>query len=640
MRPRRFVLVALALAAGGSAAAPASDIDDFQAALDRDDVRATAAIYAARVERISGAQPARDAQLDQMAGELLLRSGMRPAGLAFLEQARLSGEEAQKPGIALAIGRTYEGFGGLETAIREYRVAAALPASDRMGREARIALARILLARAPEEAATLTAEVIAAAGNPGERWEAELIAARAAALAGRGPAASALLASAWADATAAKPSERAVVRVARDMAQDALAAGDRARGIALYALGGASPAPSGSVQLPPCGKDGLRPEDSVIVEIGYGRYGPQYSAVRSSRPGIAAPFVNAIAAGTLPSQPGAPLVELRCEFDSLPSTARKPTDPMAEWTARSGLYPLFGDHTDGLDAAIAIADAIVSKREQARGPKTIALYQPLISLSSIYAAQAAATGNAGYMERSYEARQRAIDIATAAGAPADGIRFAAADMAFAKAMRPNMGMAAMAAAASALVETLASLPSMDDITVARITRNFLIADSTPPEVARTIAERARAALLKRGAAPAGPEVRALTASILDIRRKLGETTGSDVLVRSMGLAAGSCGLLAAPPTMDQPSQAIIGPDSYPKDLLAPPIDGIVQVAMDIDARGGSTNNRIVYASPPRLFDEVTLAGTRQFRFEPAAGAKSVPACRGYSQQIRWEVPKD
>ncbi len=81
-------------------------------------------------------------------------------------------------------------------------------------------------------------------------------------------------------------------------------------------------------------------------------------------------------------------------------------------------------------------------------------------------------------------------------------------------------------------------------------------------------------------------------------------------------------------------------DDYPPLAIRAKEEGIVIVAVSVDASGQATDCRIETSSGSDALDQASCRGMQRGRFEPARDAKGRAVAGTYSKRLSWRLPED
>lgn len=515
-----------------------------------------------------------------------------------------------------------------------FRAVLAESSADAGHRRAAIAgLLRALLFDRPAEALDIAVRHLGEESGR-DNWEVALLASRAARILDRDTEAADYLDTAGRLAWAAPYQDSAIARVALDRAAVAGRAADRQTLIALTGLvrGSAFDQQSLVNTLPECGRRGIEPDDFVIVELhGALNEQPRIGLIHASRPGIAGAFVEAIAGrGNIIMRDQASSVMLRCTSAPRPAPYAMPErDPISEWAAERGIYPIYG----GSDPSSAAMTTRLAERESLLGRDSPHLIPALGALLT--------TSGAAFVGEATDARDRALGHAQRLSAllrmhraPPDAQLFADLSQLFIEMAMERRTPAEAAGELRTLISTAARNPAIGKDVL------FLIGEqlSRMPPIGR---EFEAATLTQILAATTGEEIaadprrRMLALRLLQLHREMGDEAGAREVQRTHGFASGLCAMFASRPrylTSD------IRAEDYPEDLIAARLRGLVSLEFSLDAEGKAQAPRIVIADPPFIFDAITLQKAPTIRYEPARDAGQPIPCQGIVQQLRWQLP--
>ncbi len=573
-----------------------------------------------------------DPLLDRLVGEALVPGNPRLARI-FLTRALAATGIPDRARYLLLLGEAHERLLDMRQAQAAYREALADGRAAASQRQAAAAgLTRALLVDRPAEALEIAERELGTQGG-GDNWEIALIASRAARIMGRDDAAAAYLDSAARLAWSAPYRDNAIARVALDHAAIAGRAGDRQALVALTGLvrGSSYDQPSMVNTLPECGRNGIGPDDFIIIELrGAANERSRIGVIQASRPGIAAAFVEALAERSIVAirtQPSS--LMLRCtNVPRTPAAYALPgRDPISEWAAERGIYPIYG----WSDPNHAAAATRLAERESLLGRESPHLVPALAALIM--------TSGAAFAGEATDARDRMLGYGERLGAllrthqaPPDAQVFANLSNLFIRMAMERSSPAQGAAELQALIAAAAGNPALGRDALLLISEQM----ARMPPIGREFEAATLAQVL---AATAGddddPRRRRLALRLLQLHRDMGNEPAAEEIRQAHGFAGDLCAVLASRPrylTSD------IRAEDYPEDSIAASLFGFVTLEFALDAEGRAQAPRIVIADPPFVFDAISLQKAPTIRYEPARSAGQSVACQGTVQTLRWQLP--
>jgi len=613
---------------------------EIRAVIAAHDLRRSAQMIDTLVEARLPAQPgAPDPVLDRLIAEFMMNSDQPTMARPYLARAIVAARGAEAAHLTLLMASAEQATGAFAEAEQHYRAVAAngeAAAADR--KVATLSLASLLAADRPAETITLLAPLRSGASSD---WEAELIASRAYRVGGDPANARTALDRAWQAAPTANAASMAMPRVLNDRSFDAGLAGARDQFNALQAVLRSNREPTEGLatlrySLPLCGTAGIGPADRVTVEIvsepDPGR--PAASVLWASRPGIARPFLDAIARTRgVGAGGGGQIVAVTLACMAMPSddfgVIHGSDTAYQDWMTARGVYPPLGFDVADL-AALEQRLAAREARYGAESPMLVPLLLVLIARSGAGDEQP----DAGKLATVAEYARRADAIVAKNGGPGDLRLVSGLGVLGAEASIETADKAGIEARANTLFDAaLADRTVSFDIVyqaVAMASRNAYFTDGFKTD----LLYRALAALSPR--APKGDRrIQALTLRLLDMRRDAGDAAGVAKLVAKLALPVDLCAL--ATPARHFLS-VDIRPDDYPKDLIRSNMAGNDTIEFDLDAEGQARNPRLLIADPPFAFDAITIERALTLRYDPSSAKGAAGTCRAMRQNVRWQLP--
>jgi hypothetical protein len=631
--------LALSLAAPVRAEAPLPTENAVRALLDRGEwYKATRQIDRLVNARLAARPALRpDPVLDRLIGEVFAAFSPSIARV-LLGRAAADPTTADRTRYALLLASADETLGDVAAAEEIYRrLLAEEPRAAAGYRLAALGLARLLLVSRPRDALDVAAGLIAQPDEPAARWEAELIAARAARILGMRPEAAAYLELASQHAWSAPVADAAVARIALDRAAVAGMEGNRPALIAMAAVSrGGAQHPAGQQfmgLLPECGTNGIAPEDFVIIEL-VPRMGgrPRLGLLHASRPEIAAAFFGMVARTPLDEPSGLAMsVLLRCTTAPGSGAVQAWDDPIIEWAARSGAYPLIGDPDGEDDVRGQSRLAEQEARLGANSPFLVPVLTRLLSADGERVRDYAP----GEVERLLGYARRLNTLLGANHAPPDARLPAALAETMLNAMSVQQSQQATVRAIRTTIEAGAADPALTAESLLAMSNSVPSDWPQGPELKAALLAQALERVRGASAAPADPRTRGLAVRLIALRRRLGDEAGAAALQRDYGIAGDLCAVAGTPPLY---LSSEIGTEDYPTDAVLGNLRGRVGVDFALDARGMPQTIRVVMAEPPYVFDAATSARAPTIRYQPARIGAAARACRGATQVVNWQLP--
>jgi hypothetical protein len=635
LRHASNLLVLLAMTAATSHAL-ARPLSDFDVALSNGDYIGAAK----QIEKVSDQERSRQGAnptLDAYYGRFFAAAGQGSVAEPYLVRAIAATKDASiRDMLAFELARAREVDGYVEKAGVDYKRLTATNTEPAVRRDATLALARLRLGAAPEEAVALLMPMIDNASPPSARWEAHLLLSRAYAIQGRSADSGAALAAAWQEAPSAAVPADAIAVTAMDMAIDRASANDRNGEIGLIAIGRSGSRFAGVSQIPLC-SDLLRPDDTVTVAVQADpMQRPVYSAVRASKPGIAQLFTIPLAVAQQRIEGPALYVTLRCRSapDANVRFAEGAVRNLSSWLAEKGTYPPLRPIDPSVGDPITQLKVQLQELEAKSGAEAPVLAPTLLQLSFMQAVQSR-FGNAGNFAEAKTTAARAIGILTKAGAPAEVLEQARVQTTIASAQNQNIADVTGPAA----LEVMGAMASRSETTPAQGLSAFNVMNAWQlrPAQRLALADRLLAFLdiRKVGATDAIRQVAELRrASIL---REIGTVAGMRERLAASGVSADLCDAADRPPSIP-PAAITITSDDYPKDLLRRNVTGLTTIELSIGASGKIDTQRMIVSQPSGLFDAITAEKLKAVTLLPAQRADLPTACRGMVQTVRWQMP--
>lgn len=378
--------------------------------------------------------------------------------------------------------------------------------------------------------------------------------------------------------------------------------------------------------LPPCGLDGVQPDDYAVVEFGIGDNGAVTYArpVYGSRPGsLALTFARAVARWSWRPEdvvniPGlfrmATRLELRCSTaEGGPSVIARANAALGQWLESKGVdlpEPAGGSESARRDSLVATVDRLRASGQD--GPPMIAALVALLSSPM--------TGRQD-VERHGQALRRLIDAANLPPLP----MLAADEALHGAAQRANLKIVP-----GSPFEHRADRYHADPEAMA--TFRILDYDAMRPR------EKARAQPLldaviddKALAADAPIKVAALIRRA-SARAAVSDLEGARRDFATTGLSAQQCAIVDARPSL---RAAPTSSADYPTDMLAVGVEGWTRIQFDIAADGSTRNQRAVITYPPMTFGPNGQKVLARARFEQSYRPDGGLGCGGGATVINF-----
>jgi len=588
----------------------------------------------AHVATVSTLRP--DPTLDRLIGEIGASSSPASAHL-LLERAIADRSTRDLGRYTLLLAIADETLGDNAAAEAVYRRLLGDPALAASHDAAAVGLARLLLIDRPREAMATAVARLSQEPGGASRWEAALIAARAARILGLSADAERWLEEASRLAWIAPVNDAAIARVALDRGVVAGLSGNRAALAAMAALNRGGDPGEAARQflslLPECGLAGVRPDDLVVLELatrGHGR--PRLGLIHASRPEIAGAFL-AIAGRSplVPPRGQAMSVLLRCGAAPRAGIARAWDNSILEWAASRGAYPTISFERGSREAL----RAELAARETQLGADSPFLI-PLLAQILFHAEARSSFLSPGEAERSLASARRLDAMLAAQSAPADARMPVTLAIAVLNSFAVQQSQRAALRAVRTAVETTAANAALT------IEALLLMVDFVPDETA--IAPGLKIALYSQalermsgGGGAGDPRRRGIAARLIRLQRDAGNESAAAALERDVGIARNLCVLAEAPPAY---LSSDIRSEDYPLDAMWAEQDGLLAVDFTANRSGAPEDIRIVMAAPPFIFDGAMTARAPTIRYRPAESANAPRACRGQTQSISWRLPTD
>jgi len=609
--------------------------DAFDSAIENGDFKAAAQA----IEKVAaGAPKGKRPSLDAYYGRFFAAAGQSIIAEPYLVRAvatEKAGSERDK--LSLELARTREAAGLVAKAEADYRRLSQRADVDlEAKRDATLALARLRMGAAPNEAIDLLTPLTAGGQSFSAPWEAHLLLSRAQAILGRPEESKAALASAWLEAPSAPSPADAIALTAMDMAVDRASRGDRAGEVGLVSLGSNASRFNGLSQVPVC-NDAIRPEDQVTVAIvGDAKRGPLYSVVRASRPGIAQFFTQPLAAAAQQID-GAPLyVTLRCRSEPAANVrfAEGSFRNLPVWMAEKGMYPPLRSFDPDAGDPMAQLKAQVQELERSGGADAPVLAPVLLQLAFMQGAQSRFSNSGNFADAKATA-DRAIRILATAGAPAEVLEQLRVQMTFVFAQNQNIADATGPAA----LQTLDAMTARPDTTPEQAFTAFgeMSGWQLRPTDRIALSDRLLSFFDARKVPAAGAIRQAVEISRAGASREIGTITGLKDRLASHGIAPDLCSSADRTPSIP-PTAITLTSDDYPKDLLRQNVVGQNVIELSIAEDGKVAKERMIVSQPSGLFDAVTAEKLKAVVLLPAQRDGKPVACRGMVQSIRWQIP--
>jgi len=604
----------------------------FEIALDNGDL-----IGAAKEIEKASAQRSAKGAMDAYYGRFFAAVGQGATAEPYLLRAiALSKSPSEKDQLSFELARAREVDGLVTKAEEDYRRLTTGGTDAAVRQNSILALARLRLGAAPEEAVALLSPLIENAASGSSRWEAYLLLSRAYAIQGRLADSSTALAAAWKEAPLAPVPADAIAVTAMDVAVDHAAANDRAREIGLISISKADSQFTGAAQLPLCGGS-LLPSDTVTVAIqADSKQRPIYSVVRASKPGIAHLFTMPLAVARQRLNGPALYVTLRCRSAPDPNIRFVGTTvrDLSSWLAERGYYPPLRPVDPSVGDQLTQLKERLQGLEGRAGPESPVLTPTLLQISFLQAAQSryAATGNFSDAKATAE---RVLRILAKADAPADVVEQVRVQTTVATTQNQNIADVT-GPAAFELTKAIASEPGA---TPAQVFAVFNAARGWQlrPAQQLTLADQVLNFMDAKQVGKADPIRQAIELRRASISRDIGATAGIKERLINSGIASDHCEVADRPPSVP-PSAVTITSDDYPKDLIRRDITGITTLELAVSASGTIETQRMIVSQPPGLFDAITSEKLSAVTLLPAQQDGRPIPCKGMVQNVRWQMP--
>ena len=575
--------------------------------------------------------------LDAYYGRFFAAAGQGAVAEPYLVRAIAASKDAStRDMLAFELARAREVDGYVEKAAADYKRLTATNTDSTVRLDAILALARLRLGAAPEEAVALLTPIFDNGSPASARWEARILLSRAYAIQGRAADSSAALAAAWQEAPSAPVPADAIAVTAMDMAIDRASANDRNGEIGLIAIGRSGSRFAGGSQIPVC-NDFLRPDDWVTIAVQADpMQRPIYSAVRASKPGIAQLFTIPLAVAQQRVEGPALYVTLRCRsaLDANVRFAGGAMRNLSSWLAEKGAYPPLRPIDPTAGDPLTQLKVQLQVLELKSGMEAPVLAPTLLQLSFMQAVQSR-FGNAGNLAEAKTTAARAIGILTKAGAPAEVVEQARVQMTIAAAQNQNIADVTGPAA----LEVMGAMASQTETTPAQglSVFNAMSGWQLRPAQKLALADRLLAFLDSRKVGATDAIRQAVELRRAGIMREIGTVAGMRERLAASGVSADLCDAADRPPSIP-PAAITITSDDYPKELLRRNVTGLTTIELSVGASGKIYEQRIIVSQPPGLFDAITAEKLKAVTLLPAQRADIAAACRGMVQTVRWQMP--
>lgn len=643
---RSWACACLLATASAAAAAqtPQERFDAAQQAFDAENWDAAASGFEGALAALPEAerQSAVAAILLSRAGEAHARAGRTTDAMRNLLQAEAlfgpeaSGEDARA--TFLQLGQGFERGGQIEEAAARYERALALSADQSPYNSAALGLARTLTFSDGDRAAELVEQAAKAVAadmsiDPERRTElgTELALLRARiALNSEGPEHaveyySRALSDTGTYGRRVTPND---VRVRSEAAFADFLAGDPKRAHHKMQHAGLGteaksllPIPA-ALSLPDCAPRGpVRPDDMMIVEFAVSADGEVMglTPIYSSRPGeIETAFLSELAETRWSPSTAAEVdpfwrllhrAEVRC------GTSRDTIDP------RSQFLPLFEDlssaseaiQTPGSDERAALLERLDWARENWQE-------QPQEALLHIWRA----SGLSALLRENDELAALAARTAEAAGWTDAKTALLWSVIALPGYLDRDM--------LSEMSARVASDPSREAV-AARVMTSILAGR------VEEMRDRERSAIahyedVLREDLPGGSQaMQFANLRLASLSYELDREDRAEGYLEASGLASDQCSLLDASPTMERYG---LGPDDFPLELMRKGYQGKLLASYDISTEGRVLEPRIVYATPPLIFNEAITENVRKMRYNRIYRKGESIGCIGQTQAFQFK----
>ncbi|WP_313809565.1 energy transducer TonB [Sphingobium sp.] len=612
----------------------AADVVSIDRALDRGALRQAGMELSALVDQrmqLSGG-PHQEFELTRLIGKQSELQGDHFTGAAFLQFAA---DNAPTPADRLRLlpdlAMGLEASGSLADARRLYMEIVQANAGSLEA--ARLGLARIALIESPANVHPLIETLLRLNPPVDIRWEAELVDSRAMGILGDKQGQQAALRRAWVLAPDVSQRHGAVQRTAID-----LALANQGSAISLFGLSltdAVSPKALGKLrpQLPICGRNGITASDWMTVSIwrspGTNNFA-KLELIAASRAEVIPTFLAGLSYTGLQSvddsPPSATPVTVRCRTGVSPDYigGSRGSGIIPRWVISEGLYPAYTD-TDERDAKINELQAQLAQREGRFGSNSPALLPILSQLIEMYGSNDK-TGPDD-LRRAVQLHQQQLTIGEQAKAPAAYLAYSKVWIALAQLALgesdPSLAYQQVQASTDLLLLDDQMAPA-----AARLATEAL-AENAPGSVQQKLALAEHVAKILAGKLKKDdPTLEALQLKIALFKR---DTLGTPV--------GGSNRICQFADEQPKRLSGDITTEDYPVEAISAAMGGLTTMEFDITSDGTPKNLRSIVSSPPGLFDALTAEKLSAFRFAPAKFKRSPAQCVGYSQQVRWQLPK-
>ena len=575
--------------------------------------------------------------LDAYYGKFYASVGLGTLAEPYLARAiKTAKSSAGRDVLRFEVASLREVAGSIAAAEVDYRELTAQTVEPHIRQQAILALARLSLGRAPDEAVALLIPLTDGSLSADTRWEAHLLLSRAYALRGEAETSRASLVAAWREAPSTTVPADSIAITAMDMAIDRGLANDRSGEIGLITAGRSVSSFAGLAQLPVC-DDHLQPEDVVIVAIQSDRLQrPVYSAVRASRSGIAHLFTTPIALAQQAIDEPAFYVALRCRAVRDPNMrfTGGATGNVMSWLGDIAAYPtLVPVDAEAGDPVTQLKEKI--KQAEARWDEQAPALVPLLLQFALTQAYQGGYGNASNLMEANGISARAIAILEKARAPAEVLEQTRIQTTLISAQNNNIADVAGPAA----LKVLEAMMAREKTTVEQVGATFKSMDigQLRPAHRLALADLLLGFLDRKGVDRTSPIRQQAELNRAHILRELGTVSDLPQRLTSVGIAEGTCPVAQQLPSIP-PSAITITSDDYPKDLLSRHVIGLTTMEFSVNAQGQTTDQRVIVSQPPGLFDAVTTEKLQPVVLFPAREGDKAIACRGMIQSVRWKLP--
>jgi TonB family protein len=596
------------------------------------------ALVAARLPEKASGKP--DPLLDQLTAELMSYNGNWDLAVPVLDRLVITALGQEKARAQFLKGLAEESRGDFKTAVAQYQAVLSNPntsAADQL--RAQFGLARVQTLDSPALALTTLGAIDLATIPKQNRWEYLLLKARAAEMAGDKALAKAALDDAWLQAISAHSTDAAVARILKDIAFRAAREGDEQASIAALTVdrfSGQADLDQESLAktLPPCGVNGLKPEDQVVIEVSafHRAARPIATVLWASRPGIGGEFMRAAARSpSLNAGSGAVTAfQLRCSTSASADVVPKASIDAARfgWMTALGAYPAGPSNENGsfLDFA-----SMVAQREARYGPDSV-MALPLF-IGALQPVNPEVASQSGYLSYQLEIVNKARSILKKENAP-EYMQYQVEILhsTLEKATRSSDAVAYGDEWWTFVDKTIANKRMTPEL-IFEFVATILEAPTASENVKKQSLAQA-VSILRQRKGTSQELIRNLLERQMNLHWRSGNRAAATVIASELGISPASCKFADKFVSIVRDGTT---EKTFPPTPRAAGIEGYTITQFAVDPAGKPVNPRVIFSVPPSVFDETTLKSVRGVQLNPAYKDGKPISCESVSLPFRWNL---